>query len=182
MNDRNYLDSLTGAGSELRNPRNNRIVRDRLSAHCPSVPSGEFHYGYDPAGHLVASTTLDPVRCGADFAVMAVLWPHEAPARGLPDNARLVGDARSGDRPVYVRYSDSELDLLPWKPGEDRGWNFGYSGTTAGNLALAIIGAYAMTHQIPTNRIPYHCVYQAVTHFRGAGLMLTAGDITRHVH
>ena len=75
-----------------------------------------------------------------------VEWPSSLPEAPYPDDARIVGNdvlsERLGERPVYIRYPNGALDLLPVMPSRRivgvPPFKWGYRGTGPDCLASAI--------------------------------------------
>lgn len=175
--DQAYLDSLAWESAETRTTtRTHRLLAEVLEDYNPGPTTYEIRFGTDHFGRLVAYQKVVPYQVGDGrwHGLYVVEWPHQPPRLGFPPDAVLVADGESGDRPVYLRYSDGRLDLLPIEPAnrfEFRGrrgyldqWNFGYSGGGPGALESAIRRAVEMSLNLPDGAVPYGYVENLVDH------------------
>ena len=169
--DKAYLDSLAWDSADARTEtRTHRLLKDALAGYT----GGEIRFGTDHSGRLVAYKKVVDYQLGTGRwnGLVAVEWPHRPPRLGFPLDSELVADGEAGDRPVYIRYSDGRLDLLPIAPAdrfEFRGrrgyldqWNFGYGGGGPGSLESAIRRAVEMTLNLPDGAMPYEAIENLV--------------------
>lgn len=184
---RSYVATLTAAGPTAMQSREARLLTEQVREQESTLPAHRApRYGHDQAGRLVAVLDVRMDRWDQqgqeDWTFATTLWPHEAPRRGLPDDAELVADGGKGDRAVYVRYASGEMDLLPSRPGRTGDeWNFGYSGGGPTYLESAICRAYALTRRVPLAQVPRRWIEDAVDHSSEDHFSMRIGEITRRV-
>lgn len=136
-----------------------------------------WSYGRDADGRAVAVASD---RHGRRHFV--AMWSIDPAPRGLPDEAFIVADGDTGDRPCYIEYPDGSLGLLPRSAGSRfDGWNFGYGGGGPGALVDAIVDAYAASRRVEHSAVPWSWINDAVCHSSKASLKISVADISRRL-
>lgn len=170
--DQAYVASLT-RDHHSGSTRDHRILRAKIDGWIE--PTTRPFFAYDQLGRLVVR-----VRMTSGDLIVATMWPHGIPLFGLPADATLIGDGDVGDRPIYVKYPDGRLDLLPWNLQREQ-WNFGYGGGGPGQLSEAVKRAYSMTHQISLAKIPGSWIWDAIMHSPQDRFEMQLGNIERRI-
>lgn len=125
-------------------------------------------YHQDPSGRAAATAGT----------ALAIMWPTTSP--WFPQ-ATLHADGNAGSRPVYLVIDGEIVGLLPQHDDELRQWNFGYGGSGPYVLTEAITAYVANGLGVPTDRLPWEWIFDAVAHADKNELDIRIPDIIRRI-
>lgn len=139
---RAYLDQVAWQPSSAKLTRRHRMLARQAR--------GRAMFGEDLDGNLVAAWPSEEIPAGGRLSAVlsskdriAIEWPTVPTSSMLPPGSAIVADDEIGDLPVFVRFADGTLRLLPRRADRRHGgWNFGYGGGGPATLENAILHAF----------------------------------------